>query len=289
MRDKRNLPIMIALLLSLVVLWFFLIPNDKAMTCIVIISFILVGLFILFFLVTRFIKTLSIWLTLVATALIIFLGVITITLSRYTEVVKQIPWDIRMVALGFAVVSFGWGLFIQTRPKQQDKFDNLDEEVDRLSIKIQGVNNKLSDLEKTADVFLKQFPIASKGGEQTDKDGLKHELELERASIPPRLAGYLVWQSVLVLAFAEIMKTSVLLCQVLGVSGLISSIVGIVNFWGLPSKVNALEDAVFGQKDRGTRRFIRTAFQGRSQGIYCSLVFAVFWIFGIVWSFCPPN
>jgi len=120
-----------------------------------------------------------------------------------------------------------------------------------------------------------------------DKDSLKRELELERAAIPPRLAGYLIWQSVLVLAFSQIMANSVQLSQVLSVSGLISSVVGIVNFWGLPSKLNALEDALFGQRDRGIKRFLRTAFQGRSQGIYCSFVFAVFWIFAIKWIFDP--
>lgn len=177
MRDKRYLPIQIALILSLVVMLLFLIPNYKITSRVVVLSFSLVGLFILYFIVAQFIKRLrqSVWLPLIASAVIVYIGLLMLSLSRYQELVEQIPWDIGMAALGLAVAGFGWGLFMQTRPKQQSKLDNLDEEIDELSVKIQGVNNKLSDLEKTANVFLKQShrlgrQLMSKGGEQNDVD-----------------------------------------------------------------------------------------------------------------------
>ena len=172
MRDKKYLPIQIALILSAIVLLLFLIPDYEIMRWVIVISFILIGLFIVFFVVAQFIKQLrqSVWLILISSALIVYMGFLTISLAKYEELIEQIPWDIRMVGLGFAVVGFGWGLFMQTRPKQQNKLDKLDEEIDEISVKIQGVNNKLSDLEKTADVFLKQSHelgrrLTSKGGE----------------------------------------------------------------------------------------------------------------------------
>lgn len=190
MRDKRYLPIQIALILSAIVLLLFLKPNYEIMYWVIVISVILIGLLIgllsVFFVLAQFIKSLRqpVWLTLIPSAMLVYLGVLTISLSKYKELVEQLQtqWDIRMVALGFAVVSFGFGLFMQTRPKQQNKLDNLDEEINELSVKIQGVNNKLadvnnklSDLERTANVFLKQSHrlgrrLTSKGGEQNDVD-----------------------------------------------------------------------------------------------------------------------
>lgn len=177
MRDRRYLPIQIALILSLIVMLLFLIPNYKITSRVVVISFSLVGLFILYFIVAQFIKRLrqSVWLPLIASAVIVYIGFLVISLSRYQELIEQIQWDIGMAALGLAVVGFGWGLFMLTRPKQQNKLENLDKEINELAVKMQEVNNKLSDLEKTANVFLDQShrlgrQLMSKGGEQNDVD-----------------------------------------------------------------------------------------------------------------------
>ncbi|MBT9139124.1 MAG: hypothetical protein DDT31_01705 [Syntrophomonadaceae bacterium] len=110
-----------------------------------------------------------------------------------------------------------------------------------------------------------------------DKD--LETLKEERASIPGRLAGYLLWQSILILAFAEIIAQSWFLSFVLSALGLVSSLIGLGNFWSLPAKIDSLE----GRKDKGARRFIRRIFQGRTIGIECSAMFAIFWICAIIW------
>lgn len=177
MKDKRYLPIQIALILSLLVMLLTSILKGEAVSCVIVIAFSLIGLFIVFFIITQFITRLrqSIWLLLISSAVIVYTGLLMISLSRYPKLIEQIPWNIGMAALGLAVVGFGWGLFMQTRPKQQSKLENLDEEINELSVKIQGVNNKLSDLEKTANIFLDQSyelgrRLTSKGSKQDKVD-----------------------------------------------------------------------------------------------------------------------
>lgn len=106
-------------------------------------------------------------------------------------------------------------------------------------------------------------------------------LKEERALIPHRLTGFLIWQSILLLAFAEIMAHSRFLSQVLSILGLISALIGFKNFWGLPALIDSLE----GRQDKGFRRFIERMFQGRGLGIPCSIIFAIFWVCAIIWSF----
>jgi hypothetical protein len=66
-------------------------------------------------------------------------------------------------------------------------------------------------------------------------------LKEERALIPHRLTGFLLWQSILLLAFAEIMAHSRFLSQVLSILGLTSSLIGLKNFWSLPAWIDFLE------------------------------------------------
>ena len=117
------------------------------------------------------------------------------------------------------------------------------------------------------------------GAEPMDEDS--ERLREEKASISARLTGFLVWQSILVLAFAEIMGQSFFLSQVLSLLGLISTLISLGNFWRLPSRIDALE----ARKDKGLRRLIRWMFQGRGLGIDCSLIFIVFWVCAIIWGF----
>ena len=208
MRDRRYLPVVIAIILGLLVLLLSSILEDNAISVVVVIAFSLVGLFIIFFVVAQFITRLrqSIWLPLISSAVIVYTGLLIFSLSlpRFKSLIDQaLPGSIPMIALGLAVVSFGWGLLMQILPRRQNilggldeevsglctrlhslddeihalsvKLQSLDKEVPTLSAKIQGVNNKLSDLEKTADVFLKQAHelgrrLVSKGGEQNDVD-----------------------------------------------------------------------------------------------------------------------
>jgi len=103
----------------------------------------------------------------------------------------------------------------------------------------------------------------------------------EKASISARLTGFLVWQSILVLAFAEIAGQSYFLSQVLSILGLVSTLISLGNFLRLPARIDALE----GREDKGARRLIRWMLQGRGLGIDCSLIFLMFWVSAIMWSF----
>ena len=106
-------------------------------------------------------------------------------------------------------------------------------------------------------------------------------LREERALIPSRLTGFLLWQSILLLAFAEIMAHSGFLSEVLSILGAISAMIGLRNFWGLPALIDSLE----GREDQGLRRAIERMFQGRGLGIPCSLIFIAFWACAMYWSF----
>jgi len=159
MRVKQYLPILIAFILSMLVMLLFEILKDEVVSVVIIISLGLVGFSIIFFVVAQYIKRLRqyIWLSLIPSAAIIYTGFLFISLSRFKSLMDQaVTWDIRMAALGLGVVSFGWGLVMQTRPRPQDKLNGLGQETSRLIERMQGVNSKLSDLERKTDAVVAQ-------------------------------------------------------------------------------------------------------------------------------------
>lgn len=158
MRDKRDLPIQVAFILSLSIMLLPLTLKTEIVGHVAIFSLALVVVLAIFFVIAQFIERLrhSVWPTLIASAVIVYIGFFTIFLSMYQELIEQITWDVGMVALGLAVVGFGWGLFALARAKWHSHLDRLDEEMNELSVRIQSVNAKLSDLEKTADAFLEE-------------------------------------------------------------------------------------------------------------------------------------
>jgi hypothetical protein len=159
MKDKRYLPIQIAFILALLVMLLSSILKGDAASDVIVYAFSLVGLFIIFFIVAQFVRRLrqSIWLPLISSAVIVYTGLLMISLSRFKSLIDQtLTWDIRMAALGLAVVGFGWGLLMQTRPRAQDKINGLGEETDKLVERMQGVSSKLSDLERKTDALIAQ-------------------------------------------------------------------------------------------------------------------------------------
>ena len=159
MRNKRYLPIQIAFLLSLLVLLLSSKFGLIALHWVMIISVIAVGLFILYFIIAQFVRRLrqSIWLSLISDAVIIYIGFLVISLSRFKDLLDQMVWDVGMVALGLAVVAFGWGLFTQTKYKQQDQLDSVESDVADLSARIQTLSQKLGELEGVTDIFLTEW------------------------------------------------------------------------------------------------------------------------------------
>lgn len=158
MRNKQYLPIQIAFLLSLLILLLSSQLGLDAVRWIMIASFVVVGLFILYFIIAQFIRRLrqSIWLSLITNAVIVYIGFLVISLSRFKGLLEQMEWDVGMVALGLAVVAFGWGFFMQSKPRQQDQLVSVDSELADLNTRIQTVNKKLSELEGITDVFLNE-------------------------------------------------------------------------------------------------------------------------------------
>ena len=84
-------------------------------------------------------------------------------------------------------------------------------------------------------------------------------LQQERASIAGRLTGFLLWQSVLALTFAELLPHALILAQILSILGVGSALIGVANFWTVPSLIDSLE----GRKDHGIRRAVTRMFHGR--------------------------
>ena len=83
-------------------------------------------------------------------ALIIYFGILLISLSYYKELVKQMTWDPTMLALGVAVLAFGWTFVIQhfqeqTTIKNQQK---LESSLSRLGRKLATINSKIDKLSR---------------------------------------------------------------------------------------------------------------------------------------------
>ena len=107
------------------------------------------------------------------------------------------------------------------------------------------------------------------------------KLREERQLLPQRLMVFLIGNSVLVLGFGTMIDNACFLSQVLGFVGLVSSSLGLAHFWRLPRRLDTLQ----GIEDRGCRRFLATWIHGRGIGIPCSILFVIFWLFAVVWSF----
>ena len=115
-----------------------------------------------------------------------------------------------------------------------------------------------------------------------DRERLRNEI----ARVPQRLTGFLIWESIILLAFVELVNTSIYLSEVLCILGLITSLIGIVNFSGSLRRIVALEERIKpGQIKRGSIWFITILLRGRGLGVTTSLIFFVFWVYAIEWSF----
>jgi hypothetical protein len=66
--------------------------------------------------------------------LVIYFGILIISLSRYKELIDQLDWDPTMLALGIAVLAFGWTFVVQyfqdkKLDKQSEKLDKIEKNV----------------------------------------------------------------------------------------------------------------------------------------------------------------
>lgn len=118
--ESRRLPMIISLILSLTVLTvlFFFKEHptrDYVLRGVLWASFISVLVFTLIFTISRFIQRLRqfVWISTIPYAMIVYFGILIISLSYYKDVLAKMNWDPSMLGLGIAVLAFGWVLFTQ--------------------------------------------------------------------------------------------------------------------------------------------------------------------------------
>jgi len=89
--------------------------KEQVLVVVLWISIILAIAAALFFAICQFIQRLrqSVWVSTIPSALIVYFGVLIISLSYYKDLLIEMKWDPSMIGLGIAVVAFGWGLFTQ--------------------------------------------------------------------------------------------------------------------------------------------------------------------------------
>ncbi|MFP4641091.1 MAG: hypothetical protein ACOC6S_00100 [Chloroflexota bacterium] len=152
MHYKRNLPMLIALFFAAVILGLSCHLGLSAFSWVIYVSFVTVGLFIIYFFITQLVARLrqSIWPMLVTNAVLVYLGLLIISTSKYKGLIEKVEWDIGMVALGGAVVAFGFGLHTQS-VRKEERPDSSENEMSELTSRIQGLSKKLDELEDVAD------------------------------------------------------------------------------------------------------------------------------------------
>lgn len=163
-RDKRQVPMLISFLISLIVLttlWGLRESAfvEQALLWILRISYALVIIFILYSVVAQLLPKLGkfIWVPTVCHAIIIYFGFLIISLSFFEDLLSKMDWNPGMVGLGIAVVAFGWVLFTQyEQPKAKERSGESRANTAGLSQKVVALDEKFSNLENVIDTFLEE-------------------------------------------------------------------------------------------------------------------------------------
>ena len=171
--SKELIPIRISLLVSLavvVIAWEF---REAVLKWVLVGSLVVVILFMLYFCVAQFVPRLreSKWLSVISNAVIIYVGFLLISLSFDKSLLTEIKWDASMAGLGIAVAVFGFGLFMQRRNQQtKEASGELGVDVSGLSEKIVALNEKFNKLENVIDALLEKYQGLAKRLTQLDKE-----------------------------------------------------------------------------------------------------------------------
>jgi len=158
MNNKKYISvILVILLLSFIIL---VVSNQvtkvhieqqkQFLTGLMLFSIILVFLFLVFNFISSFIKKFISWSSAFNTALILYLGILMISLSQYKDLLIDIDWDPSMVSLGIAILAFGWSFVTghfqeQTIKKNQEKIES---NVKKLGRKLSTINRKIDNIGK---------------------------------------------------------------------------------------------------------------------------------------------
>lgn len=106
-------------------------------------SIILAVLIILFAAVTSHWKRYQTLSSTLNTMLIMYLGILLIGLSQYKEMIKNIDWDPSMLALGIAIIAFGWAFVMN---KLQEDINKKNQE--KIESALNTINKSFNHLRK---------------------------------------------------------------------------------------------------------------------------------------------
>lgn len=175
--DKRDMPVFTSLVVSFVVftVLYFLRESafrEQALFWILWVSLALVAVIFIFFAVAQLWQRLSkfTWVSEIPTALLIYFGVLIISLgSFYKDLLREMTWDPSMIALGIALVAFGWGFFTQRKQLLQTKetSEKLGASVSDIGEKVVALDEKFSKLENVINSFLEESRKPNRKTNQT--------------------------------------------------------------------------------------------------------------------------
>ena len=174
--DKRDMPVFTSLVVSFVVFAVLCSVretafSEQALLWILRVSFASVAVLVLYWFVARFLPKLSepIWVSAIPNAVIIYFGFLVVSLSYYKDLLREMSWDPSMVALGIALVAFGWGFFTQRKQLLQTKetSEKLGASVSDIGEKVVALDEKFSKLENVINSFLEESRKPNRKTNQT--------------------------------------------------------------------------------------------------------------------------
>jgi len=174
--DKRDMPVFTSLVVSFVVFAVLCSVretafSEQAVLWILRVSFTLIGILILYFAVAQFLpkERKPTWLPTIPDAVIVYFGVLIISLSYYKDLLREMSWDPSMIALGIALVAFGWGFFTQRKQLLQTKetSEKLGASVSDIGEKVVALDEKFSKLENVINSFLEESRKPNRKTNQT--------------------------------------------------------------------------------------------------------------------------
>ena len=157
--DKKQIPILISFLVSLVVLMVLWEFREPALLVVLQASFVVAIVLAIYFVVNLLSARLRkhIWLPAIVYAVIIYFGFLLLSLSLFKNLLSGISWDPTMAGLGIAVVAFAWVLFTQSKqPQTKETSEEIGVNVSALTEKTEALNEKFNKLESVIDAFLEE-------------------------------------------------------------------------------------------------------------------------------------
>ncbi|MFW6150471.1 MAG: hypothetical protein ACOC6A_02950 [Chloroflexota bacterium] len=150
MSVKRNVPLMVSLLLAALVMASLSAFGNAALFPIVHLSVVLFVLVIVFGLVAMFSNRLRAdWMSGVFDAALVYLGLLMIRLAEFESVAKDFGWDTSMIGVGIAIVAFGVGNFQFRRQRESSTpLEPLHEQLTSIAGEIAGLAKRIDELEK---------------------------------------------------------------------------------------------------------------------------------------------